>query len=89
LSDRIDSPRLQTLDPDRTGEFWADIAVQGTPLVEPVPGDDQRVLLTFLYRETEPVGKVAVSGGHSGGLGSGDCELVRRPAQPGNLRLSR
>lgn len=66
MSDRIDSPRLQNLDPERTEEFWADIAVQGTPLVEPAPEDDQHVWLTFLYRETEPVGNVAVFGGPAG-----------------------
>ncbi|WP_327640188.1 enterochelin esterase [Kribbella sp. NBC_00482] len=64
MSDRIDSPRLQQLDPSRTDEFWAEVAERGTPLVEPVADDD--VWLTFLYRAREPVKSVSVFGGPAG-----------------------
>jgi enterochelin esterase family protein len=66
LSDRIESPRLQLLDPGRTDEFWAEVADLGTPLVEPVPHDDQDVWLTFLYRARERVQNVSVFGGPAG-----------------------
>ncbi|WP_410789803.1 enterochelin esterase [Kribbella sp. C-35] len=64
MSDRIDSPRLQQLDPSRTDELWAEVAEHGTPLVEPVAEDD--VWLTFLYRAREPVKSVSVFGGPAG-----------------------
>ncbi|GAA1609812.1 hypothetical protein [Kribbella karoonensis] len=34
MSDRIESPRLQELDPAKTAEFWTEVAEQGTPMVE-------------------------------------------------------
>lgn len=66
MSDHIDSPRLRKLDPDGTDEFWADVAEQGAPLVEPVLDDDHHVWLTFLYRSSEPVTGVSVFGGPAG-----------------------
>jgi enterochelin esterase family protein len=30
--------------------FWHEMAVAGTPLIEPIPGDDHRMLVTFLWR---------------------------------------
>ncbi|HEY3513025.1 enterochelin esterase [Kribbella sp. NPDC051137] len=64
MSDRIESPRLQELDPARTAEFWTEVAEQGTPMVEPAPDGD--VWLTFLYRSREPVSDVSVFGGPAG-----------------------
>jgi enterochelin esterase-like enzyme len=64
LSDRIDSPRLQQLDPSRTEEFWAEVAERGTPLVEQAADDE--VWLTFLYRSHEPLKSVSVFGGPAG-----------------------
>jgi len=66
MADEIDSPRLRKLDPAGTEEFWADVAEQGAPLVEPVLDDDQDVWLTFLYRSSEPVTDVSVFGGPAG-----------------------
>ncbi|MEV4263119.1 enterochelin esterase [Kribbella sp. NPDC049584] len=57
---------MKELDPDRTEEFWADIAVQGAPLVEPVAGEDGDLWLTFLYRTTDAIGGVSVFGGPAG-----------------------
>jgi enterochelin esterase-like enzyme len=34
--------------------FWQDVAKQGTPLVEPIPGDDRNVLVTFVWRAAAP-----------------------------------
>lgn len=52
------SPRLVALraalaaaDGAALGRFWAEVAAQGTPLVEPLPGDDGHALVTFLWRE--------------------------------------
>ncbi|HZX04739.1 alpha/beta hydrolase [Kribbella sp.] len=64
MSDRIESPRLQELDPDRTAEFWTEVTEQGTPVVEPASDGD--VWLTFLYRAREPVSDVSVFGGPAG-----------------------
>lgn len=40
--------------------FWAEMAKRTTPLVEPLA--DDRLLVTFLWRETEPLDNVAVVG---------------------------
>jgi Enterochelin esterase, N-terminal len=32
--------------------FWQDVERQGTPLTEPIPGDDRNLLTTFLWRAT-------------------------------------
>jgi enterochelin esterase-like enzyme len=51
------SPRLAALeravasgDHAAVAEFWNGIAARGTPLVEPIPGNDREVLVTFLWR---------------------------------------
>lgn len=66
MSDRIESPRLQQLDPSRTEEFWAEVAESGTPLVEHVADDSRDVWLTFLHRSSDPIGSVSVFGGPAG-----------------------
>jgi len=52
----ICSPRLAALEKQlKSGDvaalenFWREVKQEGTPLVEPVPGDDQHVLVTFLW----------------------------------------
>lgn len=69
----IISPRLAALaralearEPGALDAFWLGVAEQGTPLVEPVAGDDGQVLLTFVWRATEPVDNVLVVGGPAG-----------------------
>ena len=42
--------------------FWQTIAEQGTPLIEPLPDAAAYVLLTLLWRATEPVATVAIIG---------------------------
>lgn len=53
----IRSPRLGALEKQlKSGSvaaldnFWRELKQQGTPLVEPIPGDDRHVLVTFLWR---------------------------------------
>ena len=65
---RLDSPRLVALERkvkagDRTAikQFWEE--VQGkTPLVEPLPGDDQVRRVTFLWRGGAEASEVTLSG---------------------------
>ena len=51
------SPRLLTLrdavargDKDATDKFWALVTAEGTPIVEPIPGNDRSMLVTFVWR---------------------------------------
>ncbi len=46
--------------------FWKEVGARGTPVVEPLAGDDQRALVTFLWRAAEPVDNVVVVGGPAG-----------------------
>lgn len=47
-------------------DFWQEVAKQGAPLVEPIAGDSQHVLVTFLWRAAEPIDNVVVVGGLAG-----------------------
>ena len=54
----LKSPRLRQLQnevnagkPDAVAVFWQDAARKETPLVEPIPGDNENVYITFLWRE--------------------------------------
>ena len=55
-----ESPRITALqkslaegDAATLGIFWQQVAAQGTPLIEPIPNDDQNALVTFLFRGNE------------------------------------
>lgn len=64
------SPRLvQLRDARRDGagpaalaRFWEDVAHQGAPLMEPIPGDDRHLLVTFLWRGDEATRGVLILG---------------------------
>src|SRR5690349_2335366 len=65
----ISSPRLaalrQALADEESGaveSFWQEIAAVGAPLIEPVPGTPDQMLVTFLWRATAPVENVIVVG---------------------------
>lgn len=52
-----ESPRITALrkslaegDAATLDSFWQEVVVEGTPLIEPIPSDDQYALVTFLYR---------------------------------------
>lgn len=47
-------------------QFWSEIAKSGTPLVEPIPGDDRHSLVTFLWKGDADTYNVAVVGGING-----------------------
>lgn len=58
----FESPRLQALraelDADRNGalsRFWTEIEASGAPLIERFPDDPSAILVTFLWREREPL----------------------------------
>jgi enterochelin esterase family protein len=67
------SPRMETLRKElehgnRTAleNFWRQVAKEGTPLIEPIPGDDQHVLLTFLWRAKQELQNVVLMGAMTG-----------------------
>jgi enterochelin esterase family protein len=56
------SPRLETLknqvksgNPAAVKNFWEEMKARHTPLVEPVSGDQDHLLVTFLYRAERPL----------------------------------
>src|SRR5260221_6157228 len=62
------SPRIAVLkkhveagDSQAIVRFWDEMKTRGTPLVEPLAGDPGHVLLTFLYRATEPAKAITLS----------------------------
>jgi enterochelin esterase family protein len=64
VSPRIEQLRRDLADGPVDGvvaRFWAEVAMTGTPIVEPCDGDHR--LVTFVWKEVEPVGTVAVIGG--------------------------
>lgn len=63
----IESPRIQVLAdrmaagiPNALNDFWRDVAGSGTPIVEPTGEDPEVCLVTFVWRETEPVSGVSL-----------------------------
>ncbi|CAN5364017.1 N/A [soil metagenome] len=56
-SPRLDALRVE-LETDRAGaieRFWTDIEATGSPLIERFPDDPTAILVTFLWREREPL----------------------------------
>lgn len=77
------SPRLQALherimtgDYAAVGEFWTEIEAQGSPLIEPIAGDECHVLVTFLWREIATIESAVVMGGVTG-FNDDDGKLTR------------
>ncbi|MFY9553312.1 MAG: enterochelin esterase [Blastocatellia bacterium] len=52
---------------DALEQFWQETALKGTPLIEPISGDDRNVLVTFVWRAKEATGNVLVFAGFAGG----------------------
>jgi len=67
----IRSPRLQALgdgsDVVAIAAFWDEIASHGTPIVEPNGEDPNAYLVTFVWRETEPLENVVLAEWYSPG----------------------
>jgi enterochelin esterase family protein len=66
-TDELISPRLRVLreaiacdGSSALAAFWAEIEIAGAPLIEPDPERSDCSLVTFLWRETEPVAHVAL-----------------------------
>ena len=62
VSPAIEALRKQLAHGQTTDAFWQAQARSGTPLVEPIENDSQRVLVTFLWRGTPGTRNVAVLG---------------------------
>jgi enterochelin esterase family protein len=67
LSEQLSSPRLLALHDrltsgDRTAldKFWKEISEQGAPIIEPVAGNDNDMLVTMLWRAREETRNVFV-----------------------------
>ena len=68
------SPRLAALrkalengDPPALEQFWQETTAKGTPLIEPIQGDDGNLLVTFLWRAKQETRNVLVFAGLGGG----------------------
>ena len=79
----IESPRLRNLSEAlERGEaeplefFWNEMKEHGTPLIEPIEGDAESSLVTFLWRETEPVTGIAMVGYITGGRDNAMSRLL-------------
>jgi enterochelin esterase family protein len=66
----LQSPRLVRLSreivttgPEAVNSFREEVQKQGTPLIEPIPGDQTHVWVTFLWFAKEPVRNVVVFSG--------------------------
>ncbi|WP_328523228.1 enterochelin esterase [Kribbella sp. NBC_00359] len=57
--------------------FWAEIALVGTPLVEPY--DEEHRLVTFLWKEEKPIDRIVVIGGPALWWEIPDNQLERLP----------
>ena len=67
------SPRIHALQKELESgneavlsEFWREISRCGTPLIEAIAGDEQHLLVTFLYRGAQDVHNVVVVDGIAG-----------------------
>ncbi len=59
-NDTIQSPRITALrqelearNSSALNAFWQEVTEKGAPLFEPVEGDEQQILVTFLWRGDE------------------------------------
>ena len=72
----VTSPRLISLLKDLAGDrlnaldnFWQEISIRGAPLVEPIPGNERDLLVTFLYRSTKDDARIGLVSDLSGRMG--------------------
>lgn len=72
----IGSPRIQQLASDLAingasalDGFWREIDASGAPLIEPIDGDAEHLLITFLYRGDDTTNEVAAIGWIAGSAG--------------------
>jgi enterochelin esterase-like enzyme len=67
LKPEYESPRIRALrasleagNPGSAEAFWKQIEKEGAPIIEPLPGDDKNMLVTFLWRGTPDTHNVIV-----------------------------
>lgn len=82
VGQEIPSPTLRRLqaamtagDDDALAEFWSGIRDSGSPLVEPIEGSPDSMLITFLWRRRGDVRNVVVFGGPAMGADRGSHQL--------------
>lgn len=80
------SPRLEALqqaieagDSAALDAFWQEVSRQGTPLIEPIAGDEQHSLVTFVWRGADEDQGVALVSNLSGQMGAVEA-MTRLPA---------
>src|SRR5579859_3554030 len=83
-NDIIQSPRIAALRQElESGNspaldaFWREVAEKGAPLFEPIEGDEQHVLVTFVWRGNEETRNVVVIGGLAGWDNFKDQQMTR------------
>jgi enterochelin esterase-like enzyme len=54
-------------------QFWEEIRKNGTPLIEPIPGEPRYSWVTFLWQAKENTANVVVIDGVASGVGGGDA----------------
>jgi enterochelin esterase-like enzyme len=64
LMDELAEGKLTVLD-----TFWEEIAGLGSPLIEPIPGNEQDRLVTFLYRSAKEDAKIGLVSNLPGRMG--------------------
>ena len=52
---------VETREPGSVDSFWKEVSKQGAPIIEPLPGDDKNMLVTFLWRGTPDTRNVFVA----------------------------
>jgi len=64
VSPRIEAFRKEIEGGNRTASetFWQQFARDGAPLIESIPGDNERVLVTFLWRANQEIQNVVLIG---------------------------
>ena len=57
--------------------FWQEVTAQGTPLLEPIEGDETHTLVTFLWREQADTRNVVICAGPAGWKHPTKNQMVR------------
>lgn len=58
--------KIKSGDTDSISQFWRDIERYGSPLIEEIHGDDENVLITFLYKGDSNVKNILIYGSFPG-----------------------
>jgi enterochelin esterase family protein len=70
---------LESGNTDALGAFWRAVEREGTPLVEPIPGDDTAYLVTFLWRDDSADLRNVVACSHALGWSFVRNQMTRLP----------